>query len=197
MELDDNSELFPLSLIESSEDDIFAELSPLLPPLPQHQSDETPLHDSSSPLTFCGNSPTEQLVPSLESSKKSEQSESSVSDSVPLLSVGHSESSVIPPGTFIPPSSPLLGDYGFKLHFTKCGTNTPWTFSEALNTLFIKPGDDFAVTFKFATPPPPQCFVRALVCYGDPVHIQKLGVVTVTPHRDKGCKGGKLDNTAV
>ena len=94
-------------------------------------------------------------------------------------------------------SSPLPGDYGVKLHFAKCGTNTPWTFSEALNTLFIKPGDDFAVTFKFATPPPPQCFVRAMVCYGDPVHIQKLGVVTVTPHRDKSDKGGKLGNTAV
>lgn len=96
MELDDNSELFPLSLVESSEDDIFAELSPLLPPLPQHQSasvtpvgDETPLHDSSSPLTFCGNSLPMQLVPSLESSKKSEQSESSASDSVPPLSVSH------------------------------------------------------------------------------------------------------------
>lgn len=98
MELDDNSELFPLSLIEPSQDDIFAELSPLLhvPPLPQHQSasvtsvgDETPLHDSSSPLTFCGNSLPMQLVPSLESSKKSEQSESSASDSVPPLSVSH------------------------------------------------------------------------------------------------------------
>jgi len=100
MELDDNSELFPLSLIESSEDDIFAELSPLLPPLPYHQSasvtpvgDETPLHDSSSPLTFCGDSPPtcNQLVPSLESSKKSEQSESSATDSVPVppLSVSH------------------------------------------------------------------------------------------------------------
>ena len=84
------------------------------------------------------------------------------------------------------------GDYGFKLHFAEYGSTTPWTFSQALNTLFIKPGDDFAVTFKFAAPPPPGCYVRALVCYGDPVHIQKLGVVTMAPYRDKGSKGGGL-----
>ena len=76
-------------------------------------------------------------------------------------------------------SSPFPGDYGFKLLFAE-GHNAskPWTFSKPLQTLFIKPGVDFAVTFTFDTPPPPQCFVRALVCYGDPLHVQKLGPIT-------------------
>lgn len=79
-------------------------------------------------------------------------------------------------------STPDPGRHGFQVCFSKEAEssvrNSPLRFYQDSRTLVVRRAYDFAVTFKLDTPLPPNCLMRVLVSYKDPVQTRSHGPIT-------------------
>ena len=79
-------------------------------------------------------------------------------------------------------STPNPGQYGFRAKFVESQDartrGNIWAYLEELNTLVVQPKCDFPVTFAMDKPLPPNCHVRAVMCFKHTSDIQRYGPVT-------------------